>query len=347
MTFPFTCSACGHVNHFGWSQAGQKIKCAGCARSMTAPVPMEPVGDSVPPPRPFRFRCPSCGRRFATKPELAGKKIRCSGCGAGVRVPQGDENDDAQPSGAAIETYAGSGEAAAPLRPGRMRTALPTADRDQEHGASPLLEELGWIETATRPKRAEGVLPSRAELMEQVRQQELEADELETQAKAAKARQIKKRKKKSSGYFDPKETLTLVAGVGAVVGILAFLAWGYPDFRFPLGGLLCVIGFITYMLGSISLRQLVAEDGFVKALMFRFCPPYQLWFIITRWADTKDFFAFFASGAIIMAVGGFIIKTSPTGAKAEASERAYQKLLKSKKAEVPSPVPNLINTDDD
>ena len=175
----------------------------------------------------------------------------------------------------------------------------------------------------------------------------MKQQEVKTQAKAAKAKQKKKRKKKGSGYFDPKETLTLVAGVGAVVGILAFLAWGYPDFRFPLGGLLCVIGFIIYMLGSISLRQLVAEDGFVQALMFRFCPPYQWWFIISRWADTKDFFAFFAAGAIIMAVGGFIIKTSPTGAKAEASERAYQKLLKTKKAEPPPPAPNLINADDD
>jgi DNA-directed RNA polymerase subunit RPC12/RpoP len=347
MTFPFTCSSCGHVNHFGWSQAGQKIKCAGCARSMTVPVPMETVGESVPPPRPFRFRCPSCGRKFSTKPELAGKKIRCSGCGAGVRVPQGDENDNAQPSGAAIETYAGSSEATAPLRPGLTPTEVPTAGRDQERVASPLLDELGWIDTAKRPKRVESVLPSRSELMEQVRQQELEAEEVETQAKAMKAKKKKKGKKKGSSYFDPKETLTLVAGVGAVVGVLAFLAWGYPDFRFPLGGLLCVVGFIVYMLGSISLRQLVAEDGFVQALMFRFCPPYQLWFIVTRWADAKDFFAFFLAGAIIMSIGGFVIKTSPTGVKAEASERAYQKLQKSKKVEAPPPASNVFTPDDD
>ncbi len=49
MTFPFTCSACGHVNHFGWSQAGQKINCASCAKSMTVPVPMETVGESAAP----------------------------------------------------------------------------------------------------------------------------------------------------------------------------------------------------------------------------------------------------------------------------------------------------------
>jgi len=228
-----------------------------------------------------------------------------------------------------------------------MRSELPPVDEGQENDASPLLNELGWIETAKRPKRAETVLPSRSELMEQVRQQELEAEQVENQTKAEKAKQKKKRKTKGSSYFDPKETLILVAGVGAVVGVLAFLAWGYPEFRFPLGGLLSVIGFIVYLLGSVSLRQLVAEEGFVQVLMFRFCPPYQWWFIITRWADTKDFFIFFLSGAIIMAVGGFVIKTSPTGKKAEASERAYQKLLKTKKAEAPPPVPNVLPADTD
>ena len=183
--------------------------------------------------------------------------------------------------------------------------------------------------------------------MEQVRQQELEAEELETQTKGKKAKQIKIRKTKGSSYFDPKETLTLVACVGAVVGVLAFLAWGYPEFRFPLGGLLCVIGLIVYLLGAISLRQLVADEGFIQVLMFRFCPPYQWWFVMTRWADAKGFFAFFLSGAIIMAIGGFVITTSPTGEKAEASERAYQKLLKSKKAEAPPPVSNAFTPDRD
>jgi hypothetical protein len=346
MTFPFTCSACGHVNHFGWSQAGQKIKCAGCAKTMTVPVPMETVGASAPPPpRPFRFRCPSCGRKYSTKPELAGQKIRCTGCGAGVRVPQGEEDEVAEPSGAEIQAYAGSGEATAPLGPGRTRTKKTSADRGEQSDVSPLLDELGWIETAKRPGSAERVLPSRAELMEQVRQQELEVAEVESRTKAEKDKKKKKRKKQGSSYFDPKETLTLVAGVGAVVGVLAFLAWGYPEFRFPLGGLLSVIGFIVYLLGSVSLRQLVADEGFIKVLFFRFCPPYQWWFVATRWADTKDFFAFFLAGAIIMAIGGFVIKISPTGKKAEASERAYQKLLKSKNAEAPPPVPNVFTRD--
>lgn len=96
-------------------------------------------------------------------------------------------------------------------------------------------------------------------MMEQVREKVAEQEAVETEKKVEKAKKKKKRKK-HSGYFDPKETLTLGAGVAALVGVLTFLAWGYPDFRFPLGGLLVVVGFIVYLLGGAALRQLVAEE---------------------------------------------------------------------------------------
>jgi len=210
---------------------------------------------------------------------------------------------------------------------------------------SPLLDELGWIETAKRPRRSEPVLPSRTELMEQVRQKAAEDEATETKTKAEQKKK-KKKKKKGSGYFDPKETLTLVAGVGAVVAVLALLAWGYPGIRFPLGGVLCVIGFIVYLLGWTALRQLVAEEGILKALMFRFCPPYQWWFVITHWDESRDFVAFFAAGAAIMAIGGGIIKTSEEGKRAEASDRAYRQMQRARPAE-PAATPALFDRDRD
>jgi uncharacterized membrane protein YgdD (TMEM256/DUF423 family) len=191
------------------------------------------------------------------------------------------------------------------------------------------------------PKRVEAVLPSRAEVMEQVRQKAA-AEAVETEA----AQKTKKKKKKKTGFFDPKETLSLVGGVAVFVGVLAFLAWGYPEFRFPLGGLLCVIGFIVYLLGSASLRQLVAEEGAFKALLFRFFPPYQWWFVATHWSDTKDFVAFFGAGLVILGIGGAIIKTSPVGKRAEESERAYQKARQGSQPEAPSAVPAAVQAED-
>ena len=206
---------------------------------------------------------------------------------------------------------------------------------------APDLEEIAQLDAA-KPRRPESVLSSRSELMEQVRQQAAEEEAVKAEKKVQKSRQKKKgketKRKKYSSYFDAKETLKLVAGVGALVGVLAILAWGYPEFRFPLGGFLCVLGFIDNHLGSVSLRQLVAEEGVLKALMFRFCPPYQWWFVATHWEETRDFVAFFVAGAFVMSLGGAIIKISPTGRKAEASERAYQKLLKGKQSDAPPPV---------
>ena len=343
MTFPFTCSSCGFVNQFGWSQIGQKIQCAGCEKTMTVPVPTDAVGPATSAPRATTFRCPSCRRKFATKPELAGKKIRCSGCGAGVRVPGMTRKPRARPRepGSPSRRCGISPRSNQVDTPHRLlgdrpqRSTRQTAEAKSNTQPSPLLDELGWIETAKRPRRAEPVLPSRTELMEQVRQKAAEEEAIDTQTKAEKAKK-KKKKKKGSSYFDPKETLTLVAGVGAVVAVLAFLAWGYPGIRFPLGGVLCVIGFIVYLLGWTALRQLVAEEGILKALMFRFCPPYQWWFVITRWDESRDFFAFFAAGAVIMAIGGGIIKTSEEGKRAEASDRAFPKMQQARQAE-PAP----------
>jgi len=220
------------------------------------------------------------------------------------------------------------------------RVEVRSGHHEAEIVSPPELADIASLEGTTR-RRAESVLSSRSELMEQVRQQVAEEEAVATQKPVEKAgKKRKQKKKKHSSFFDPKETLKLVAGVGALVALLAFLACGYPEFRFPLGGFLCVIGFIVYLLGSASLRQLVAEEGALKALMFRFCPPYQWWFVATHWVETRDFVAFFVAGALVMSLGAAIIKTSPTGKKAEASERAYQKLLTSKEAEAPPAVTN-------
>ena len=340
MTFPCACPSCGYVNHAEWSQVGQETGCRGCGRTLVVPAPRETTGESGPSSALMvRFRCPACRRKFATKAGLAGKKIRCTGCGAGVRVPEGDEDTAVPPSRPALPT--GVDAPAATDRPRPARGLEPSAFSvraravDEAGDSSPMLEDLASIEGVKPSRRAGTSLTSRTRMMEKLRQK---ADEeaVATQEKAEKTRKKKKkRKKKSSGYFDTKETLTLVAGVGVLVVGLAILAWGYPGLRFPLGGSLCVIGFIVYVLGAISLRQLVAEEGFVKLLLFRFCPPYQLWFVLTNWADTRDFVAFFGAGLMIMSIGGAIIKTSPTGRKAEAADRAYQKAQRGGQAGVP------------
>jgi len=169
-------------------------------------------------------------------------------------------------------------------------------------------------------------------MMQEVRET-VAAKEAVEQEKAVKKK--KKKKKKGSGYFDPKDVLMLVGGVAAFVAVLGGVAYAVPDFRFPVGGLLCLVGFIVYLLGAAALRQLAADEGDMHALLFRFVPPYQWWFVATRWSDAKDYVAFFGAGMVIMAMGGLIIKTSPIGKEAEASHRAYKAATEGGAADAP------------
>jgi hypothetical protein len=336
MGFPYKCGGCGHVNQAELSQVGKKSPCGGCGKLLKVPLPRETAAASSAAPAVVSFTCPACGRKYTTKPELAGKKIRCSGCGGGVRVPQAAASaSEAAAAGAvqpsrpssrpALKTFndgmAQAAPAQAPAKPATQRTAPVAArwDDDEDDGSAySLLDDVAEDHAANGPKAAEPVLPSRSEVLEKARQQA-------AQDEAAAPKKKKRKKKKQTGFFNPKDTLILVGCVLGFVGVLAFFAFRFPDFRFPLGGFLCVVGFITYLLGAASLRQLVAEEGVFNLMLYRFFPPYQWWFVISRWSETKDYFAFFASGLMILGLGGFIIKESPTGKKAEASEKAFQR----------------------
>jgi DNA-directed RNA polymerase subunit RPC12/RpoP len=345
LNLKFRCPSCGRKFATKPELAGQKIRCNRCGKGVRVPhgdgiftakssrsaeSSVEDSDDAPPEPRTrpkhsiqpeVRPRSDEIVAKPFTRPAAASRRsdIRSRADEVRARADHGAAKDD----------------------------DIITSVDDEADDAAPLEVDFTKIRESKRRRRTETVLPSRGELMEQVRQQTAEQDVSDAKQKKVEKAQKKKKKKKHSSFFDPKETLKLVAGVAAVVGVLAFLAWGYPEFRFPLGGLLCVIGFIVYLLGSVSIRQLVAEEGVLKALVFRFCPPYQWWFVATHWEETKDFVAFFVAGLIIMAVGSGVIKTSATGKKAEESERAYQKAMRGRQNAVPPVVSKGIVGEDD
>ena len=121
---------------------------------------------------------------------------------------------------------------------------------EAEDDSNPSLstDQLEAIGSVSRREHAAVVLPSRGETMEQVRHEAAQQEAAETTKIAEKAKKAKKKQRKKAGYFDLKETLTVVGGVSVVVGVLALLAWYFPEFRFPLAGLLVVIGSVLYLL---------------------------------------------------------------------------------------------------
>jgi hypothetical protein len=288
---------------------------------------MEIAGSEAEAGLAIRFACPACSRNFASKPALAGQKIRCSGCGAGVRVPAVGSIVAANPTRVVLNATSGSGHTMTPPPQAAVFWAEEVDEKEEDEALS-LREQLKAVGGLKRRTSAAVELPSRAETMEQVRQDEAKREAVATQKKAEKAKKAKKNKRKKTGDFDLQETLTLVGGVGVVVGVLGLLAWYLPDFRYFLGGLVAAIGLILYFLGARSLRNLAANEGFFNLMLYRFFPPYQLWFVLTHWDEARDFFAFFVSGAIIMAIGGAVITTSPTFKKANESEREYRKAVR-------------------
>jgi transposase-like protein len=415
MNFPFNCLGCGHENHAGWSQVGQRFWCRACGRAAIVPAPMEPFEGGSTGEFAVRFACPVCGRSFATKPALAGQKIRCSGCKAGVRVPAANAFPVEHASRVVLNGLSGSSRAIArttgspsgvmPPAGHRMsdsdawdfpldgdsassRSMGPTTERRSRvgpaagdtianarraplqgdsgfshsiapaHGVAirddgaqterdPLLsnDQLEAIGGLTRREQAAVVLTSRGEMMEQVLQETARQDAAEITKNAEKAKKAKRKQRKKTSFFDLQETLTMLVGVGVVVAVLGFLAWRFPEFRFPLAGLLVVIGAVLYLLGAVSLRRVADNESFLKSMAFRFCPPYQLWYVLTHWGDTQDFFAFFVSGLMIVAIGLGVFRTSPTFKTAEDSEREYQVAVdEAVRGKLATPLPPLIDT---
>jgi hypothetical protein len=365
MNFPFNCLGCGYENYAEWSHIGRQVYCGRCGRVATVPAPMEPFAKETESGLAVRFACPVCGRNFATKRALIGQKVRCSGCGAGVRVPAGNSFPVEDAARVALNATSAASRTVAPTTKVTAGARVPAGNSFQVANAPSIVRSANsggsyasppappttapvWSAPANIPSVAPTlrekiesiggldhrqptavVLPSRAETMEQVRQEVAEQDAVATKKQAEKAKRAKKKKRKKAGFFDPQETMALIGGVSVVVGLLALLAYYLPDFHYPLGGLLALIGFVFYLLGAMSIRRIAESesDSMLKVLAYRFFPPYQLWFVVTHWEVTRDFFAFIASGILIMGIGGAVVMTSPTAKRASRNERAFQDLV--------------------
>ncbi len=330
----FACPVCGRNFAAKRSLVGQKIRCNGCGAGVRVPA-----GNSFPVEDASRvvLSAISASTRAVAPPAVAkpGARVSPANSFPSAGEARGVVSPNPGSSRAAVSRSSGNSRAVvSPKSVGRSAVAraadaaVPPVQDEARNEPSPVLEQIESIADVAHRERAAVVLPTRAETMEQARQEAAAQQAVVTQEKAEKAKRAKKKKRKNADYSDLKETLTLVAGVGVLVGVLALLAWRFPDFRFPLGGLLAVIGFVLYLLGTMSLTRLVETEALFTRLAFRFFPPYQLWFVLSHWDQARDFFAFFVSGAMVMAIGGAVVTTSQTFKRANENEREYRKAVR-------------------
>ncbi len=341
----FACLVCGRSFATKPALVGQKIRCSGCGAGVRVPeansFPVEhesrvvlnalsggsraippaswatsgvrpSAGQSTPGTNPWRDRLDgNSGIRSLMAPA---KETT-----TGARPPTGYSTPGASPWRDTLDGNSGSRSIApapgAAVRDGWAKTESdPLLSNDQ-------LEAIGGL---TRREQAAVVLTSRGEMMEQALQKAAKQEAAEITKNAEKAKKAKRKQRKKTSFFDLKETLTMLGGVGVVVAVLGLVAWRFPESRFPLAGLLVVIGAVLYLLGAMSLSRVAERESFLKSMAFRFFPPYQLWYVLTHWKDTQDFVAFAVSGLMIVAIGLGVFRTSQTFTEAEKSNRDYQ-----------------------
>lgn len=93
--------------------------------------------------------------------------------------------------------------------------------------------------------------------------------------KAKKSRKKSVMKKRLSGSFEVADLVNVMVFSLSATVILGFFAWAYPGLRFPIGGLLCVMGFIVYLIGTYGFSQIAREESMHHYFACRFVPLYK------------------------------------------------------------------------
>ena len=224
-------------------------------------------------------------------------------------------------------------------RPGRFAAAARSHRRPGRHRTPPA--------PGVRPVVA--IRDARAARLQAAQEAEEAAETQRTTATASDKRKGKKkgkRKKKYSSFFDPKETLKLVAGVGALVAVLAFLAWGYPELRFPLGGFFCVIGFIVYALAP-SRCTARRRRGHHQGAHVPFLPPVSVVVRLHPVAGREGFLCILPGRRDGHVTRRRDHQNFPRGSEGRSVPTRLEKMLKAKQAESPPPAPLRIADDRD
>jgi hypothetical protein len=235
------------------------------------------------------FPCENCGKSFEVDGALAGKKCRCKQCGHIFSIPIPRRPASASKN---QQTF-GKTE-------GASRSTAPRSDSPPTAPVSPV-----------RPKPAPApVHDPYADLVPRsIPTAELYDDEdflPPRQGKPTPAKK-KKRKRRSGGL-----SLESIPGWVYLMLGLAFLgaivvACTSTTGVALVGGSAVIVGLIMMLVGGIGLVVVAFQESVACGLLYLFCPFYSLYYLITRWENTKRFFLISCGGWLMVVALGLLL----------------------------------------
>ncbi len=278
------------------------------------------------------FPCTKCGKQYRATPELSGKQIKCKDCGTLVRVPT-PRGVHSESSLAAARSTPSPRPSTASLPP-RGPSATPAGEevrcprcsapsRIMPEWRGMTLECPSCKSRFTVPAASAPALPRDEEPQFHTEDADESAPSFFTEDEhdgtalplrdepvpAAPPKRKKKKSHSSFGNWSPGSAAT--TKIGAVVGAGALVAFGAVD---PLGWLIVVVlGSLAYVVGAIWLLVVAFAESVLCGLMCLFVPFYGLYYLMSRWEDTKKPFLIAFSGWLI-ATG--VTAVNPAGREA-------------------------------
>lgn len=209
--------------------------------------------------------CGDCGAKYKLAEKYSGRRVTCKKCGSMFRVP-GEKI--APPTGAVkrttTKTQPSRSAAKVPARPRKQETP------DEEMDLSALLDE----EASAEADEFETALPPRS---------------MRGRSRSGKSESGSGKKQRSAGGgFRMPELKFNRTTISACIAVFALLT---PLINDMLGTVVIMIVGVTWFLvmivTSFWLIGIAFQESVLVGILFLLFGPYQLWFIITRWQETK------------------------------------------------------------
>ena len=231
-----------------------------------------------------KVQCGSCGKQFAAKPELAGKRVKCSGCGNPITVPAAaGAAAPAKPSPPRPK----AAQHAAAQRPAAPQSSL--ADILEDKAPGELLKPTMLRPGETLCPQCNAAVPYGGSI----------CVKCGLDLRGGKSLKTVEEKPMSQGMVAFLKALAAF-GILLLVHLVCFglffgavlaarsLELGKMElpWRNVCYSLLFMSGILT-ILFQVSLIADAFAEGMLKGFLFLFIPPFQLYFILTRWEKCR------------------------------------------------------------